>query len=262
MLTESLILSFAGAALGLGIASAIVAYLAGQGSIALPLLSSVRIDGAALTWTLLVAMAAAVLFGLPGLRLSGSDLQEALKDSGHGTSDGKKHERLRSVLIISEIALACVLLVGAGLLLRSFLRILDVDLGFEPSRPPRSAWTIRMAGMRRKRSVIWQEVLRRVKAIPGVETAGIADNLPMSRNRSFDILAKGTNPGNGELEDAFLYVVSPGYLNAIGMHLVRGATFDGTTTTKKLPTVIVNETVARRLWPGQDPIDRFAVAGE
>jgi predicted permease len=262
LLTESLILSFAGAALGLGIASAIVAYLAGQGSIALPLLSSVRIDGAALTWTLLVAMAAAVLFGLaPGLRISGSDLQEALKDSGHGTSDGRKHERLRSILIISEIALACVLLVGAGLLLRSFLRILDVDLGFEPSRAASISVDYKDGGDAAKRSVIWQEVLRRVKAIPGVETAGITDNLPMSRNRSFDILAKGTNPGKGELEDAFLYVVSPGYLNAIGMHLVRGRDFRWDDNDKKVAAVIVNETVARRLWPGQDPIGRFAVAG-
>jgi hypothetical protein len=200
LLTESLILSFAGAALGLGIAFAIVAYLARQGSIALPLLSSVRIDGAALTWTLLVAMAAAVLFGLaPGLRMSSGDLQETLKDSGHGTSDGRKHEGLRSVLIISEIALACVLLVGAGLLLRSFLRILDVDLGFEPSRAASISVDYHDAGDAAKRSVIWQEVLRRVKAIPGVETAGITDNLPMSRNRSFDIRAKGTNPAKVEL---------------------------------------------------------------
>ncbi len=261
LLTESLVLSFAGAALGLGIAFAIVAYLAQQGSIALPLLSSVRIDGAALTWTLLVAMAAAVLFGLaPGLRISSGELQEALKDSGHGTSGGKKHETLRSVLIISEIALACVLLVGAGLLLRSFLRILDVDLGFEPSRAVSISVDYHDGGDAAKRSVIWQEVLRRVKSIPGVETAGIADNLPMSRNRSFDLRAKGTNPGKGELEDTFLYVVSPGYFDAIGMRLIRGRDFRWDDNDKKVSGVIINETVARRLWPGQDPIDRIAEA--
>ena len=81
------------------------------------------------------AILAAVLFGLvPGLRISSGNLQEALKDSGHGTSEGRKHEGMRAVLVISEVALASVLLVGAGLLLRSFLRILDVDLGFQPSR--------------------------------------------------------------------------------------------------------------------------------
>ena len=262
LLTESLILSFAGALFGLGIAFAITIYLAHQGSIALPLLSSVRIDGASLAWTLLVAVAAAVFFGLaPGLRISSGNLQESLKDSGHGTSAGKKHDGLRSVLIISEIALACVLLVGAGLLLRSFLRILDVDLGFEPSRAASISVDYNDGGDAAKRSVIWQEVLRRVEAIPGVETAGITDNLPMSRNRSWGIQAKGKDYRKGELEDTFVYIVSPGYLNAIGMRLVKGRDIRWDDTDKKEGVVIINETVARRLWPGQDPIDRLAQAG-
>ena len=262
LLTESLVLSFAGALLGLGIAFTVTTYLAYQGSIALPLLSSVRIDGAALAWTLLIAVTAAVFFGLaPGLRISSTNLQEVLKDSGHGTSDGKKHEALRAVLIVSEIALACVLLVGAGLLLRSFLRILDVDLGFKPSQAASISLDYNDGNDAGKRSVIWQEALRRVEAIPGVETAGITDNLPMSRNRSWDISVKGKNYRPGELEGTFVYVVSPGYLNAIGMHLVRGRDFRWDDNDKKLGTVIINETVARKLWPGQDPIDRIAVAG-
>jgi predicted permease len=262
LLTESLVLSFAGALLGLGIAFTVTTYLAYQGSIALPLLSSVRIDGAALAWTLLIAVTAAVFFGLaPGLRISSTNLQEVLKDSGHGTSDGKKHEALRAVLIVSEIALACVLLVGAGLLLRSFLHILDVDLGFKPSQAASISLDYDDGNDAGKRSVIWQEALRRVEAIPGVETAGITDNLPMSRNRSWDISVKGKNYRPGELEGTFVYVVSPGYLNAIGMHLVRGRDFRWDDTDKKLGTVIINETVARKLWPGQDPIDRIAVAG-
>ncbi len=262
LLTESLILSLAGAVLGLGIAFAITAYLAHQGSIALPLLSSVRIDLAALAWTLLVAVATAVLFGLaPGLRMSSGNLQEALKDSGHGTSDGRKHEGLRSVLIVSEIALACVLLVGAGLLLRSFLRILDVDLGFSPSRAASISVDYDDGRDAVKRGVIWQEVLRRVEAIPGVETAGITDNLPMSRNRSWGIRAKGKQYRRGELEDTFVYMVSPGYLNAIGIHLLKGRDIRWDDNDKKEGVVIINETVARRLWPGQDPIDRMAVAG-
>jgi len=262
LLTESLVLSLAGALLGLGIAFTVTTYLAYQGSIALPLLSSLRIDGAALAWTLLIAVTAAVFFGLaPGLRISSANLQEVLKDSGHSASDGKKHEALRSVLIVSEIALACVLLVGAGLLLRSFLRILDVDLGFKPSQAASISLDYNDGNDAGKRSVIWQEALRRVEAIPGVETAGITDNLPMSRNRSWGISVKGKNYRPGELEDTFVYVVSPGYLNAIGMHLVKGRDFRWDDTDKTLGTVIINETVARRLWPGQDPIDRIAVAG-
>jgi putative ABC transport system permease protein len=188
-------------------------------------------------------------------------LQEFLKDSGHGSSDGKKHEALRSALIISEIALACVLLVGAGLLLRSFLRILDVDLGFEPSRAASISVDYNDGGDAVKRSVIWQDVLRRVEAIPGVETAGITDNLPMSRNRSWGIQVKGKAYRKGELEDTFVYIVSPGFLNAIGMHLVKGRDIRWDDINRKEGVVIINETVARRLWPGEDPVGRLAQTG-
>jgi predicted permease len=259
LLTESLMLSLAGALFGLGLAFAITAYLAHQGTIALPLLSSVRIDGAALAWTLLVGVAAAVFFGLaPSLRISNSNLQEALKDSGHGSSGGKMHEGLRSMLIVSEIALACVLLVGAGLLLRSFLRILDVDLGFEPSRAASIALDYDDKGDAARRSAIWQEVLRRTQAIPGVEAVGISDNLPMSRNRSWEIKAKGQNYRPGELKDTFVYIVSPGYLKAIGMHLSQGRDISWEDLDKQEGVVIINETVARSLWPGQDPIGQLA----
>jgi predicted permease len=262
LLTESLLLSLAGALFGLGLAFSITAYLAHQGTVALPLLSSVRIDGAALAWTLLVGVAAAVFFGLaPSLKISNGNLQEALKDSGHGSSGGKLHEGLRSALIVSEIALACVLLVGAGLLLRSFLRILDVDLGFEPSRAASIALDYDDGGDAAKRSAIWQEVLRRTQAIPGVEAVGITDNLPMSRNRSWGIQAKGKDYRPGELKDTFVYIVSPGYLKAIGMHLSQGRDISWDDLDKKEGVVIINETVARRLWPDQDPIGRAAVAG-
>jgi predicted permease len=261
LLTESLVLSGMGAALGLGIAYSITAYLAHQGSIALPLLSSVRIDGAALAWTLLIAVAAAVFFGLaPSLRMAGGNLQEALKDSGHGGSHGRKHDTMRSALIVTEIAMACVLLVGAGLLLRSFLRILDVDLGFEPSRAASITLDYNDGGDAAKRSAIWQDVMRRVASIPGVETTGITDNLPMSTNRSWGIVAKGREHQNG-VKDTFIYVVSPGYLRTIGMHLVEGRDIRWDDGDKKTAVVIINETVARFLWPGEDPIDRIAVVG-
>ncbi|HEY5254407.1 MAG TPA: ABC transporter permease, partial [Acidobacteriaceae bacterium] len=134
LLTESLILSGAGALLGLGIAFAVIEFLAHQGSIALPLLSDVQIDGATLAWTVVIAIVSGAAFGLmPGLKMSSGNLQETLKDSGSGAGEGRKHEGLRSALVVSEVALACVLLVGAGLLLRSFLQILNVNLGFEPS---------------------------------------------------------------------------------------------------------------------------------
>ena len=167
LLMESLVLSGAGAAFGLGLALALIAWLAHQGSLALPLLSTLRIDGQALGWTVLIAVLTAMIFGLlPGLRMASGNLQEVLKDSGAGAGLGRKHERVRAALVVSEIALACVLLVSAGLLLRSFLKVLDVDLGFQPDR----AASIRVDydesapsddASVAKRSAIFQQILAR-----------------------------------------------------------------------------------------------------
>ena len=263
LLTESLVLAVAGAVLGLVLAFAILAYLAHQGSIVLPLLSMVRIDGAALAWTLLVAVGAPVLFGVaPALRMSTGNLQEALKDGGHGASEGKSHDRVRSTLVITEIALACVLLVGAGLLLRSFLRVLDVDLGFEPSRAAAVSIDYDDGGNPAQRAAIWQDVVRRTSAIPGVESAGISDNLPMSRNRSWGIAAKGERkPKDSDFVGVFVYIGSPGYLKAMGIRLLQGRDLSWDDLINNRSVVVINESVAHKLWPGKDPIGRHAMAG-
>ncbi len=263
LLTESLVLSAAGAILGLGLAFAAVFYLAHQGSVALPLLSSIRIDKTALAWTLFIAVTAGLFFGIiPGLRIASGNLQDALKDSAVSTTGGRGTARLRTTLVISQIALACVLLIAAGLLLRSFLRVLDVDLGFEPTR----ASAISLDSSSRvdtaaKVAAFDREVLHRVEQIPGVQTAGITDSLPMSRNRSWGIAAKGKHYEPGELPGTFVYVVSPGYLNAIGMRLIKGRDMTWEDNDPKQAVVIINETVARYLWPNEDPIDRIAVVG-
>jgi predicted permease len=263
LLTESLVLSAAGAILGLGLASAAIFYLAHQGSIALPLLSSIRIDKTALVWTVFIAVSSGVLFGIvPGLRISSGNLQDTLKDAAVSTTGGRGTARLRTTLVVSQIALACVLLVGAGLLLRSFLRVLDVDLGFEPSRA--AAISLDNSGRvdtAAKVAAFDREVLHRVEQIPGVQTAGITDSLPMSRNRSWGIFAKGKHYEPGELPGTFVYVVTPGYLNAIGMRLVKGRDMTWEDNDPKQAVVIVNETVARYLWPNEDPIDRIADVG-
>jgi predicted permease len=263
LLTESLVLSAAGAILGLGLAFAAVFYLAHQGSIALPLLSSIRIDKTALAWTLFIAVAAGFLFGIaPGLRIASGNLQNALKDSAASTSGGQGTARLRATLVVSQVALACVLLIAAGLLLRSFLRVLEVDLGFEPSRAsailldyPQGLDTAA------KSAAFDRQVIHRIEQIPSVQTAAITDSLPMSRNRSWGISAKGKHYEPGELPGTFVYVVTPGYLNAIGMRLVKGRDITWEDNDPKQAVVIVNETVARYLWPNEDPIDRIAVVG-
>ncbi|HEX7362563.1 MAG TPA: ABC transporter permease [Bryobacteraceae bacterium] len=262
LLTESLVLAVAGAVIGLGIAYAITAYLAHQGSLALPLLDSVRVDGAALAWTVLVAVAAALLFGLlPGFRMSGQDVQTSLKDMSHGMSAGRSHQRLRSALVISELALACVLLVGAGLLLHSFLRLLDVDLGFQPSHAAAIKVDYNDGNNAAKRTAILHEILRRVEAIPGIEAAGISDNLPLEGNRSWGLRAKGKQYRHGELPGAFVYIITPGYFQAMGMHLLEGRAFNWGDRNGSQPVVIVNEKAAHYLWPHENPIGQMAVTG-
>jgi predicted permease len=263
LLTESLVLAAVGAVLGLGLAYVILTYLAHQGSIALPLLAMVRVDGTVLEWTLLIAIGAAVLFGsAPGLRMSAGNLQEVLKASEHGVSEGRKHDRMRSSLVITEIALACLLLVGAGLLLRSFLHVLDVDLGFQASHAAAISVDYDDGGSAAKRAAIWREVTSRSLMIPGVESAGISDNLPMSRNRSWGIAAIGQ-----EKRDAlaylpvFVYIVSPGYVKALGMRLREGRDISWEDLFNNRNVVIINETVARKLWPGHDAVGRMAMAG-
>ena len=263
LLTESMVLSGAGAALGLGFAFAITRILAHQGSLALPLLGSVRVDGAALAWTLLIAVAASLLFGLaPAFRMPGSNLQEALKDAGAGMSHGRKHERLRAALVISEVALACVLLVGAGLLLRSFLRVLDVDLGFQPSH----AATIKIdyepgADNGPQRGAAFAEILRRVEAIPGIESAGITDMLPLDRNRSWGLVAKGSIYDPRKRHGGFVYIVTPGYFETMGMHLREGRDFSWHDKHDSEPVIIINQAAARQEWPGEDPVGRIAYFG-
>ena len=266
LLTESLLLSGIGAALGLGLAYAITLWLQHQTALALPLLNDVRVDGTALLWTLVIAIGTAVLFGLaPGLRMSSTDLQESLKDTaGHGASDSRRHERLRAVLVISEVALACVLLVGSGLLLRSFLRVLDVDLGFQPTY----AATIKVdyddGGDANKRSAILQNVITRISALPGVQAAGISDNLPFAGNRSWDIPhVPGVDHSHDKGQSALVYMITPGYFAAMGIP-VTGRDFswedkplvrnDKGDVLRGDPVVIINEGTARHLFPKGDAI--------
>ena len=260
LLTESLLLSGAGAVVGLGFAALVTRSLAHQGSVTLPLLSNVRVDAAALAWTLLIAAVSCIAFGLvPALKMSTSDLQSALKDVGPGVSTGRSHHRLRSSLVISEMALACMLLVGAGLLLRSFLRMLDVDLGFRPARVAVIKAEYDDGGSAERRGVILENMLRNIQAIPGIEMAGITDNLPLEGNRSWGLRAKGKQYRDGELPGCVVYMITPGYLETMSVRIEKGRGFSWGDQSGAEPVVIVNQTVASYLWPGVDPIGQFAL---
>ncbi|HWE84713.1 MAG TPA: ABC transporter permease [Terracidiphilus sp.] len=267
LLTESLVLSGVGSALGLGVAAGLLAWLSHQRSLALPLFNELGINGPVVGWTVAMAVVAAVLFGLlPGLRISGGNLNEALKDTGAGSGMGRKHERLRSVLVVTEVALAFVLLVGAGLLLRSFMKVLEVDLGFQPAHAAAVSVlyddsAANNAASAEKRGVIFSQILERVSALPGVEAAGMVDYLPLGQNRAWGAPApEGKTYKPGEAPSPLVYVVTPGYFRAMGMR-VGGRDFAWSDGPHNEEVVLINRAAAQFYWPGQDAVGRILVNG-
>lgn len=259
LLTESCVLSVCGTALGIGLATMVTEWLAHQGSLALPLISELGIDLPTLLWTCVLGVATTLFFGIaPGLRLTtDADLQSTLKDNGPGASEGRGQDRVRSVLVISEVALACVLIVGAGLLLRSFLQVLDIDLGFQPTHA--SAITVEELSPNQQPGVYYRNLMHDVAAIPGVQSVGVSDNLPLGRNRAWGAPGiKGVHYGENERMATFVYIVTPNYLPTMGMH-VRGRDFSWQDTDSTEKVMILNEKAARTLFPNGDAIDHMVV---
>ncbi len=261
MLTESVVLSCSGAVVGLGLAAAGTRALSRLDAIGIPLLAHVQTDGTALAFTATIAIVAGIVFGLaPAFQAGGAGLHESLKDATRGSTEGRGRRWVRSALVVSEIAFACVLLVGAGLLIRSLIRVLDVDMGFEPAR----AATIRVDpdsrhATREQRDAYIDEVLRRVKEIPGIEAAGITDALPLGRNRTWGARAKGVTYERGRLPLAFVRMTSDGYPAAMGIPLRAGRDIATSDTQSSEPVIMINETMARTVWPGQDPLGKIVL---
>lgn len=256
MLTESVALSCCGAAFGLILAVAGTRAITHLDTFNIPLLASVRLDADTLGFTLLAAVLAGVLFGLlPALRVPSLAVGEALKDGSRGSRGGQKHAFLRNALVISEIAFACTLLVGAGLLMRSFLRVLDVNLGFQPERAAamRVDPSFRFSSPARQNSYI-DEVLQRTRSIPGVRAAGLTDVLPFGGDRSWSVSVKGRSYEKNRHPEPFIRVVTDGYFEAAGIPLRAGRLFGEGDRAASQPVVIINETMARTAFPGENPL--------
>jgi predicted permease len=261
MLTEGLVLSSGGAVLGLALAVAGTRLLTGLEAVSIPLLRDVRTDAATLVFTVGVTLITGVVFGLaPALQASGAGMTSALKDASRGSTGGRERAFVRNALVVSEIAFACVLLVGAGLLIRSLVSVLEVKMGFEPARTA----TIRVDPDSRvttpaQRLAYMDDVLRRVSQAPGIERAAITDTLPFGRNRTWGAGAKGVTYERGKYPLAFVRVVSEGYPAAMGIRLLAGRDFSTGDMPGKEPVILVNKTLADALWPGEDPVDKYIV---
>ena len=264
ILTESVLLSCSGAALGVVLAFLGARVLAQLSAMKIPLLADAGLDKASLAFAILIAVATGLLFGLaPAWSASELTLHDALQDSNRGSSRGRGHAWMRSALVVAEISLACVLLASAGLLIRSFLHVLDVNLGFAPEH----AMALRIDPndsykTQEQKNAYFTEALHDVMNVPGIEAAGLSDALPLGWNRSWGFAAKGVQYKPGKYPGGFPRMISEGYFRAMGIPLKAGRDFTERDTKGALNVIILNETAARTLFPAQDPIGQIVLADQ
>lgn len=261
LLTESGVLAGLGCLLGLGVAYGGTGLVAGL-DVNVPLLSQVRVDGSALGFALALAFGCGLGFGvMPAFRLSTVAFNESLKAGGRGTSTGRKQRWVRGGLVVAEVALACVLLVSAGLLTRSLAELLQVDPGFEPQH----AIALRVDPDRRfpdqvARATYYDALLREVRAAPGVRSAGLTDVLPTAFNRIWCAIHPVPDP-DSDGDCAFVRIVSEDYLRAMGLSLSSGRDFTEDDDATAPRRIILNDVLAETLWPEDNPIGQSVRIG-
>jgi len=269
LLTESVLLSIAGGALGVALAYAAVSGLHSLQPPGLPRLRAIAIDGRVLLFTFAISAAAGIVFGLaPALAAGRLNVYGTLKDAarGSGAALWGRGNRLRRALVVAELALAVVLLVGAGLLVRSFVRLQNVAPGFNPN----GVLTVELTMNGRKYATgpavieTYRQLWERLDRLPGVTASGGVTALPLSGYFSWGpITVEGRTPPAGDkFINADQRVVSGRYFEAMGVPLVRGRFFNADDTSEHPRVIIVDEFMANELWPNQDPIGRRLHTGD
>jgi putative ABC transport system permease protein len=261
LLTESLLLAAAGGLLGAMWASWGVELLLKMAPESVPRLSQIGIDGRALGWTALVSLLTGVLFGLaPAWQSSRLGINETLKEGGRGATESRGKRRWRDLLVISELALAVMLLIDAGLLVKSFWRLQRVDSGIDTERVLTMQLALR--GQRyadpKQVDAFYPRLLERIQALPGVRTAAVSNSLPPDNTEeSDDFTIEGrTNLPNQPSPIAYVIRVSQDYFRAVGIPLRRGRYFNAADSGDAPLVAIINETMARQFFPNEDPIGK------
>jgi putative ABC transport system permease protein len=267
LLTESVLLALIGGVVGLFLAYWGVDLLLALSPAGVPRLHEVKIDAQVLAWTMLISLVCGLIFGLaPAWQGSRSNLNEALKEGGRSSTESYGKRRLRGAFVVFEIALALVLLAGAGLLIKSFLQLQKVDSGINPERVLTMSIPLPRARYEEspQRAAFFQKLLERVKTIPGVESVAASSSLPpdqLTVSDNFSIEGQAVS-STDQLPVGSLLSVSTDYFNVLGIPLRRGRYFAETDTSDSTPVVIINETMARQFFAGQDPIGkRFRQGG-
>jgi putative ABC transport system permease protein len=260
-LTESLLLALLGGAAGLLLAFRGIAVLTALIPQSLPRAQSISLDSHVLLFTAAVSILTGVVFGVvPALQASDVNLRDALQEAGRGGSENLRHNRLRSVLVASEFALAFLLMIGAGLMVRTLIALRAIDPGFEPHHVLSAV--VSVAGSEeaqpQKRLPFYQQTLERVAALPGVESVSAINHVPLAGDTwgfPFSIQGRArSRPGEGP--NALYRVVLPGYFRTMGLSLVKGRDVSESDSMNAPGVVIINQRLARTYWPGEDAIGK------
>ncbi|HEY6465353.1 MAG TPA: ABC transporter permease [Candidatus Acidoferrales bacterium] len=261
VLTENLLLAAMGGSLGLLLAYAGTRALVALSPADIPRVESVSIDSGVVVFLLVITALTSIAFGLvPALRASHVNLTDTLKENSRVSSDGVRRNRLRSILVASEFALALTLLIAAGLMIRTFIALESVDPGFSPHGV--LSMIVPVAGSNEadpgRRAIFYSQMIERVRSLPGVESAAGINHLPIAGDlwdRTFLIEGR-PKPGPADLPDAIYRVATPGYFQTMSIRLLQGRDISKLDTASAPPVVVINETMARTYWPNQNALGR------
>lgn len=260
LLTESIVLALAGGSLGVFLAFICTRSLRASPPPGIPRLEALSIDGRVLFFTLLICILSGVAFGFVPAIAASPNLSVALQEGGRGGGEGPRRRRLRNSFVVAEIAIAAILLAGAGLLMRSFLILGEVPIGF--GARPDHLLSMQVGpsgdtyGQPQRLSVYWEAVIREVSSLPGVDSAALSIWLPpdhAAMSDSFEIQDKTPPDGGPVVPVPF---VSDGYFRTLQIPLLRGRTFDARDTPASPPVTIISENLARRYFPREDPVGK------
>jgi putative ABC transport system permease protein len=265
LLTESLLLAIVAGVLGLGLSLAATRTLATMGQSNLPQGTPISMDANVLLFTMAVSLLTGVIFGIfPALQLARTDVNSTLRDEGRGSTGGHGRSQLKSLLVIGQVALTLLLLIGAGLLVRSFENLLSLDPGFDPRNVLTmniSLPTVKYADAQ-KQIAFFDDLLRRVSALPGVREAAISAALPLTPKRITPVLPEG-HPEVPLAERPFIDIeaISPRWFQTMRVPLRAGREFTEADNSQAPKVIMINETLARRYWPGQNAVGKHILIG-
>ncbi len=266
LLTESLLLALFGGALGLALAVGGIQGITRLIPDGMLMGATVNLNGFVLLFVAGLVVLTVLVFGLaPAWHLTNPDVQSELKDGARTVTAGRAQNRLRGVLAVAEISLALVLLVGAGLMVKSLYRLMQVDPGFRPDRVLTMELELRAQRYSQKpaRISFWQRIRERVAALPGVESAALGTAIPLTGNHSrTDISMEGMPPLKpGSYPHPDMHTISPGYIETLGVSLLRGRAFTEADTGTTPRVALVNDMLAKRFFPNEDPIGKRFMFG-